>query len=42
MAEHSCENCPVRAKYDNQRRYMRSLDEDKRELLIQKYLLKKS
>ena len=58
MAEHNCEHCSIRAKYDRLpksligrfsrwhinfcpewKRYMRSLDEEKRMLLKEKYQL---
>ena len=61
MAEHNCEHCPIRAKYDKSptslvgrfwrwhinfcpgwKRYTRSLDEEKRKLLTEKYHLKTS
>jgi len=59
MAEHNCEHCTRRAKYDKSpkslvgrfwrwhinfcpgwKRYMNSLDEEKRKLLTEKYHLK--
>ena len=58
MAEHNCEQCPIRVKYDKSPKslvgrfwrwhinfcpgwkgYMRSLDEEKRALLVEKYQL---
>ena len=60
MAEHNCENCNFRAKYDNNfksflgrlwkwhigwcpgwKRYMKSLPDDERVTLAEKYDLKK-
>ena len=60
MAEHNCEHCKIRAKYDKAPKsfigrfwrwhinfcpgwkgYMNSLDEEKRTMLTEQYLLKK-
>jgi len=59
MAQHNCDNCSIRAKYDKNpksligkfwrwhikfcpgwRGYINSLDEEQREILIEKYQLK--
>ncbi len=60
MAQHNCEDCPIRAKYDKAPKsligrfwrlhinfcpgwkgYIKSLDEEKKQVLKEKYKLKK-